>query len=286
MRTTSRLLGLAALFLITTGQASTDGCAPAPETAPEQEPTTAAPSAPSGDAVQTAGGEARGAAEADDAPSDGPRGTFFMVDGYGNHHHRTFLPGGLIYSGVPAGGPEVFGAEQARAGDARELGSYTLQNETLVIDWGGGEGRETKTFARKGSHVVLDGYTYEALPRYPKGHRLDGRYTTRSYNSMGVAGGGSMAWGGSATVVFRTDGTFDHGRAGFATTNTTTAGTGVSSSGAEHAQGRYTIDGNTITFTFSDGTVQHALVHPWNGEESARNPESLNLNGRTYTREQ
>jgi hypothetical protein len=47
MRNVSRLLGLAALFLITTGQASTDGCVPAPETAPEQETTPAAPSTPS-----------------------------------------------------------------------------------------------------------------------------------------------------------------------------------------------------------------------------------------------
>jgi hypothetical protein len=57
MRTTSRLLGLAALFLITTGQASTDGCVPAPEAAPEQETTTAAPSVPSGDTTQTASTE-------------------------------------------------------------------------------------------------------------------------------------------------------------------------------------------------------------------------------------
>ncbi len=277
----SRFVGITTLFLITTGQASTDGCVPAPETAPEQETTTAAPSAPSGDAVQTAGGgESRGAAETDDALSDGPRGTFFMVDGYGNHRHRTFLPPGLIYSGVPAGGPEVFSAPEARAGDPRELGSYTLQGDKLDIQWGGGQKAETKTFARKGPHVVLDGYTYEALPRYPRSHRLNGEYATRSYNRMGVAGGGSMAWGGAATIVFRADGTFDYGRAGFASTSQA-----ASSSGSSKAQGRYAISGNTITFTFADGSTQHALIHPWKGEEMANIPESLNLNGSTYTRE-
>lgn len=231
--------------------------------------------------AQSAPKKARGTAAsraAADAQNVGLRGTFLMIDGYGNHRLRSFLPGRLIYSGVPAGGPEVFGAQQARAGDPRNLGTYTLNGGTLEIRWGGGEAAETKTFARKGAHVVLDGYTYESLPRYPKGHRLNGHYTTRSYNSMDVAGGGTMAWGGASTVVFRPDGTFDYGRGGLAMTSA-----GASAAGESSASGRYAITGNTITFTFADGTVQHALIHPWTGEEQERSPGSVNLNGRTYT---
>lgn len=231
-------------------------------------------------ASQSASADAKVAADV----GDGLRGTFFMVDGYGNHHLRTFFPSGMIYSGVPAGGPEVFGVEQARAArDPRELGTYTLPGDSLIIEWGGGQGREAKTFGRKGANLVLDGYSYEALPKYTKGQAVDGSYTTRSYNSMGVAGGGSMTWGGASTVVFRPDGTFDYGRAGSAST---TAGDGTATSGAEHANGRYAIGGNTVSFTFSDGSVQHALIHPWAGDESKTTPESLNLNGHTYTRDE
>ena len=211
-----------------------------------------------------------------------PTGTYVLVDGFGRIHYRTFLPGRYVYSGTPAGGTDVFGLAQARAGDPRELGSYALNGGTLAITWGGDARVETKTFATKGADLMLDGYKYVALHRYPAGHKLDGRYVTRSYNSMGVAGGGTMSWGGTGVVVFRPDGTFNYGQSGMAATS---AGNGAAASGAAKASGRYAISGNTITFTFADGSVQRAIIHPWNGEESATHPSSLNLNGHTYTRE-
>jgi hypothetical protein len=247
---------------------------PAPPATPHPHaaaPVVAAPAAKSAPAPTPAG------------PSQlVPTGTYVLVDGFGRIHYRTFLPGRYVYSGTPAGGRDVFGLAQARAGDPRELGSYALNGGTLVITWGGGQPAETKTFATKGADLLLDGYKYVELHRYPTGHRLDGRYVTRSYNSMGVAGGGTMAWGGTGTIVFRPDGTFDYGQSGMAATS---AGNGAAASGSSKASGRYAISGNTITFTFADGSVQRAIIHPWNGEESATRPSSFNLNGHTYTRE-
>lgn len=259
----------------------------APPTAATPVPTVAtAPAAPPAPPRRPPVAAAQAAPALPAATPVGPsrelaRGTYLLVDGYGNHRHRTFLPGGFVYSGVPGGGPEVFGLAQARRGDPRELGTYTLRGGALVVAWGGGQAPETSTFAIKGADVVLDGYPYQALRKYPRGHRLEGRYTTRAYNSMGIAGGGTMTWGGSSTVVFRPDGTFDYGDAGMAASS---AGAGTAASGSSTGSGRYAITGNTVTFTFGDGTVQHALIHPWSGEEAARTPGSVNLNGRTYTR--
>lgn len=208
-------------------------------------------------------------------------GIYVLVDGLGNLHYRTFLPGRYIFSGIPAGGLDVFSLVAARTGDPRDLGGYALTGGTLTITWGDTR-VETKTFAPKGSELALDGYVYRALVPYPGGHRLDGRYTTRVYNSMGVAGGGSMAWGGASTVIFHANGTFEAAQAG---TASSTAGYGAAGSGSSKLTGRYAITGNTITFTLADGTVQRSIIHPWKGEERASRPTSLNLNGHTYTLE-
>ena len=207
-----------------------------------------------------------------------PTGVYVFVDGYGKLLYRTFLPGNLVYSGVPNGGADAFTAADAR-GDARHLGTYVVKGDSITIQWGGGGATETKGLALRGTELRLNGFPYQALIPYPAGHRFEGRFTTHSYNSMGIAGGGVMTWGGASSVVFHRDGTFEAARSGMATTS---AGNGAAARGDAAGRGRYAIDGNTITFTFADGTVQRALIHPWKGEERAERPSSVNLDGHTY----
>jgi hypothetical protein len=92
-----------------------------------------------------------------------------------------------------------------------------------------------------------------SMGRLPKGFVLD-----RSYQSTG--GGGNVAVGGSSAVVVWSNLTFD--RAGNFTSEGGAGSTtdGVVTSGSSSSQGRYSIEGYTMTLKYGDGRVEIRMI--------------------------
>jgi hypothetical protein len=92
-----------------------------------------------------------------------------------------------------------------------------------------------------------------SMGRLPKGFVLE-----RSYQSTG--GGGNLAVGGSSAVVVWSNLTFD--RSGNFTSSGGAGSTtdGVVTSGSSASQGRYSIEGYTMTLRYGDGRVEIRMI--------------------------
>jgi hypothetical protein len=105
----------------------------------------------------------------------------------------------------------------------------------------------------------------------PKGYALDGNYRSQS-------GAGTMAIGGGAAVVAWSNMAFS--RAGeFATSGGAGASAGgtVTSSRKEMTQGRYAINGYTLTLSFADGRAEQRMIVTEIG-----NPKAIWIDGDGY----
>lgn len=83
MKKLARMLGVLTLFLVTTGQASTEGCAPPPEAAPDAAPAAAVPAEPAPEATAPAAAPVA-AAPASGFPAEGKYGCVQSIPRFRN----------------------------------------------------------------------------------------------------------------------------------------------------------------------------------------------------------
>lgn len=165
----------------------------------------------------------------------------------------TFLDDARIVVGIPeGGGPETIDCS------VDTCHSYTIDGDELILD-----NRERLSLRMTtDGELEINNYLVFKVEPVQSGLKLNDWYSYTGYSGLiGITGGASY-W--VVSMEFNSDGTF--------TSDSLTAGSFESGLGTTHASssdgdyGTYSISGNTITLTFSDGTVVNQLFFLHHGD--------------------
>ncbi|MBL8151152.1 MAG: hypothetical protein JNN15_14595 [Blastocatellia bacterium] len=188
---------------------------------------------------------------------------------YDNIATRTyycFFPDGRVYYGFPKGGQFDFAKLERE--DSKNFGRYQISNNKISFNWNDGSSYAPAAFESSQNSITIGKTVYGRIDEYSN-FKLDGTYSTRSFTNLsGGAGGVSGGVSGETTIVFTRDGRFSEKNFVGYTGAGSNASAGTSQKGG--GAGTYSINGNTLELTYSDGRVQRSsfFVHPENAKES------------------
>jgi hypothetical protein len=174
-----------------------------------------------------------------------------------------FFPNGYVYTEKPEGLLESIDCTRTQPNGAPLCDTYTLQGSTIYFSDG-----EAKSFAQTADGLEIDGNTYSRIPRFD-GLLLNGVFEASSFTSTGQGGVAIQK-----TITFSPDSTFT--RQGFAGGSYSSGGTGVTATSEGSDSGTYQIQGNAITFTYSDGQVSSDFFFVIPGEDP-NNPSAIRV---------
>jgi hypothetical protein len=159
--------------------------------------------------------------------------------------------------------------------DPDEWGRWTRAGNTITIRW---NDNDTDTITVTGDNLMVGG---------TKGMRLSGEYRH-------VSGSGNIAFGGGnsalsqSSYTFRPDGTFESDRSSSFMVGPGIGADGASAMGGSSGggeEGRYLVDGYTLTLTYSDGRISRLSFAAYAHEMTKLDRGLLMLNGTVYFRD-
>jgi hypothetical protein len=177
-----------------------------------------------------------------------------------------FRPEGYVYQESPEGLLEDIDCTRTQPNGAPLCDTYKLEGDTIIFGSG-----DTETM----NGAEIDGYT-----RIEKadGVQLNGTYTSFSYLQTNLDPNTNSGVAAERTLTFNPDGTFTSENFVGATAPNVVVSSESGSSGV------YQIQGNTLTFNFSDGQVRREFFFVFPDEDPA-NPGALRIGGSDYSRE-
>jgi hypothetical protein len=160
--------------------------------------------------------------------------------------YKYFLPDGYVYHGIYDWSYEDLDCSRVKKDNTPLCDTYLIDGNT--INFGNGE---SFSFERKDNDLIMDEKSWWYQEPAPEGFRLEGTFeNTSGYGGMFIS---------SSFYTFDMDGTFSTDRSSALTYSTPDMGgsqTFVTGYNEEATNtGTYTIRGNTIEFSFNDGTV-------------------------------
>lgn len=187
-------------------------------------------------------------------------------------NHYYFSADGQVYDGVPPGGLENFNWDAARQATPGKVGTYTIAGETITFKMADGKTQEMK-FEREGEDIRLDGY-FASLRGPLAVNLLSGNYFA-SATAYSFTGEGHATSGHSLKLF--PDGTYE----GFNIASFD--GSMANGWGTSGTRGTYTISGNTLALTGTDGKTTYHTIFPFrmDGDTEAR-PAAINVDGAMY----
>jgi hypothetical protein len=174
-----------------------------------------------------------------------------------------FFSNGYVYTEKPEGLLEQLDCTRTQPNGALLCDTYTLQGSTIYFSDG-----EAKSFAQSADGFEIDGNTYSRIPRFD-GLLLNGVFEASSFTPTGQGGVAIQK-----TITFSPDGSFT--RQGFAGGSYSSNGTGVTATSEGSDSGSYQIQGNAITFNYSDGQVASDFFFVIPGEDP-NNPGAIRI---------
>jgi hypothetical protein len=132
--------------------------------------------------------------------------------------------------------------------NAKNVGSYQLAGNKLLINWHDGRKAEWKVESKNGDYSAIDGGIVSAPKPMPTNYRLSGEYTASIFlpNVSSVN-----------KLKFQKDGTFSEMSSGAISTNQ------VSEISRTERKGTYNISGNTLQLNFSSGEKTISNIAIW-----------------------
>lgn len=169
----------------------------------------------------------------------------------------TFLPNNLVFIGLPeAGGPETINCTE------HDCLSYSIQNGELRIN----NDESLSIEISDNGFLMINDVKLDAVQTTPDDIVIEHDYVHMGYTGLIGITGAASSWTNYLSLY--ADGTYE--LSGFSLSSI-----GANSDISTHAssnddidQGRFVIEGNTITFTSSDGTIIKSLffLHNTNPE--------------------
>jgi hypothetical protein len=174
-----------------------------------------------------------------------------------------FFANGYVYTEKPEGLLEQIDCTRTQPNGAPLCDTYTLQGSTIYFSDG-----EAQSFAQTAEGLEIDGNTYSRIPRFD-GLLLNGVFEASSFAPTGQGGVAIQK-----TITFSPDGSFT--RQGFAGGSYSSNGTGVTATSEGSDSGTYQIQGNAITFNYSDGQMVSDFFFVIPGEDP-NNPGAIRI---------
>lgn len=191
-----------------------------------------------------------------------------------------FSPDGRVYFGLPRGGTlENFSLDQAQKIDPNSCGIYEIQPQGQIqFRLGNNPPNPPKPFANKGK-ILQIGQTKFYLVESSNNLRLNGVYSIKTFTNTS-SGNSTGSVSGETQITFSPDGKF--AQTGFVGFSSSGSSAGVATSNKTSGSGTYSIIGNTLEFTYSDGQkAKHTFfIYPENLGEAR--PGAIVIDGGSY----
>lgn len=202
---------------------------------------------------------------------------FYQVDTL-PPEYMYFLPNGYVYRGIYDWSYEDLDCKRVKKNGTPLCDTYVINGNSIAFGNG-----DTFSFAKDGNDLVIDDVPwYFELP-VPEGFTLDGSFeNTSGYGGISV---------GSSFYTFHPDGTFESDSFGaviYSTPETASSAPGIEStqtsisgySEGPSGTGTYSIRGNTIEFTYANGSKVKYLFNY--STTDAGQVDSIWLDGAVY----
>ena len=196
--------------------------------------------------------------------------------------YYLFAPGGKVYFGLPK--TNIRNIDLAFNEDPNKCGEYFLQGNQLQLTrhFQGETKAQNLTLSK-----VKDGFTLGKTRFYPinpspNGLKLNGFYLFKSFTNIsdGVSGGITGSVNGERAIAFDLNGNFVANN--FVGLNASGSSAAITSSSKGSKEGKYQINGNTLTLTYSNGQQEELsfFIYPENEQESR--PGVIVIGGVSY----
>ncbi|MFY9225698.1 MAG: hypothetical protein WAQ98_23675, partial [Blastocatellia bacterium] len=190
--------------------------------------------------------------------------------------YYLFGPGGKVYFGLPNG--NIRDISQACQQDPSNCGEYQLAGSQLQLFR---QGQQSQSFnlIKTNNGFKLGNNRFYPINSFD-GLRLSGTYSFRSFTNLSGGAGVSGGVSGERTIAFSSDGRFmANNFVGFAASGGVA---GAASSTTSSGQGRYQIDQNTITLSYSNGRQEQFIFFVYPENEQDAKPGLIVIGGVSY----
>ncbi|MFY9222236.1 MAG: helix-turn-helix transcriptional regulator [Blastocatellia bacterium] len=191
--------------------------------------------------------------------------------------YYLFGPGGKVYFGLPSG--NIRDIDQACQQDPGNCGEYQLSGSQLQL-FRQGQQAQSFNLIKTNNGFKLGNNRFYPINSFD-GLRLSGTYSFRSFTNLsGGAGGVSGGVGGERTISFNSNGQFvANNFVGFSGSGgVAQAASSITASG----QGRYQINQNTITLSYSNGREEQFIFFVYPENEQDAKPGLIVIGGVSY----
>jgi hypothetical protein len=181
----------------------------------------------------------------------------------------TFFPNNQVFIGVPPlGGPETI--DCARDG----CDTFTISEGMMEL----ANGESYSIGMEESGQLVINDVDMISVKTAPKDTKLNDTYKHIQYT--GFVGINPFSSSSTQYMTFRSDGTFEGSKIDLASLDVGSSATNSSSSSEN--TGTYTISGNTITFTFDDGTVAKTLFFIHEDNDGAASDGEIQIGSKYF----
>lgn len=193
-------------------------------------------------------------------------------------YYYLFYPDGRVYAGLPSGGLDAFDFAQAQQNSPANAGQYSVGDGQIQFQWSDGSSGGPYAITDNGSNLHIGSLTYYQV-QPDDGLQLDGTYTSSSF--VNTSGGGQESGvSGNTTIVFSPDGQFNaQNFVGYAGSGSAAGGT-ASLQGT--GSGMYSLSGNTLTLSYSDGSSARFTFFVYPGSENGAHPGLILIDGAPF----
>jgi len=191
--------------------------------------------------------------------------------------YYLFGSNGKVYFGLP--NSDIRNIDQACQSDPANCGEYLLSGSQLQL-FRQGQQAQSFNLEKSGNSFKLGNTRFYPINTFD-GLRLSGTYSFRAFTNLsGGAGGVNGGVSGERTISFSSNGQFvANNFVGFSGSGGVA---GAASSTTSSGQGRYQINGNTISLAYSNGKQEQFVFFVYPENEQEAKPGLIVIGGVSY----